>query len=119
MGQNRYPEKTWLRGVEVPSAGTSHRDMEPDDSKEEPRGMTIDRVREDIGSKISSGKEAIENVDSDSLLSFLKRMFNAVRRDLSNASGTSLLTRAPAITVALCLLAVSYTHLTLPTILLV
>ena len=108
MGQNRYPEKTWLRGVEVPSAGTSHRDMEPDDSKEVPRGKTIGRFREDIGSKISSGKEVIENVDSDSLLGIFKRMFNAIRRDLSNASGTSLLTRAPAITIALCLLVTGF-----------
>ena len=82
--------------------------MEGDDTGDDSRGSAIDRVREDIESRISSGKEAIENVDSDSLLSFLKRIPNAIRRDLSNASGTSLLTRAPAITVALCLVVTGF-----------
>ena len=82
--------------------------MEGDDTGDDSRDSAIDRVREDIESRISSGKEAIENVDSDSLLSFLKRIPNAIRRDLSNASGTSLLTRAPAITVALCLVVTGF-----------
>ena len=82
--------------------------MEGDDTGDDSRGSTIDRVREDIESRISSGKEAIGNVDSDSLLAFLKRIPNAIRRDLSNASGTSLLTRAPAITVALCVVVTGF-----------
>ena len=82
--------------------------MEGDDTGGDTRGSAIDRVREDISSKISTGKEAITNVDSESAISALKRIPNAIRRELSNASGTSLLTRAPVITVTICLLVTGF-----------
>ena len=82
--------------------------MEGDDSGGQVRGDMIDRVREDISSKISSSKEVIQNVDSDSFMSSLKRIPNAIRRDFVNASGTSLLTRAPAITIAFCLIVTGF-----------
>ncbi|MBS65577.1 MAG: hypothetical protein CMA93_04575 [Euryarchaeota archaeon] len=82
--------------------------MEGGDTGGDTRGSAIDRVREDISSKISTGKEAITNVDSESAISALRRIPNAIRRELSNASGTSLLTRAPVITVTICLLVTGF-----------
>ena len=78
--------------------------MEGDDARTDSRGTRIERVREDISSRIDTGKEAIENMDVESVTGSLKRIPNAIRRNLANTSGTSMLTRAPAITVALCLL---------------
>ena len=78
--------------------------MEGDDAGTDSRGTRIERVREDISSRIDTGKEAIENMDVESVTGSLKRIPNAIRRNLANTSGTSMLTRAPAITVALCLL---------------
>ena len=82
--------------------------MEGDDTREGSGGSKIGRFREDLDSRIDSGKVAIENMDVESVTGYLKRITNAIRRDLSNASGTSLLTRAPAITVALCLLVTGF-----------
>ena len=75
--------------------GTRYLDMEGEDTIDDSRDSKIVRFREDIGSRIDSGKVAIENLDSESLIGYLKRIINSIRRDLSNASGTSLLTRAP------------------------
>ncbi len=82
--------------------------MQGDEAGDESRGTTIDRVRGDISSRIDTGKEAIENMDIDSVTGSLKRIPNAIRRNLANASGTSILTRAPAITVALCLIVTGF-----------
>ena len=82
--------------------------MQGDEAGDDSRGTTIDRVRGDISSRIDTGKEAIENMDIDSVTGSLKRIPNAIRRNLANASGTSILTRAPAITVALCLIVTGF-----------
>ena len=82
--------------------------MQGDEAGDDSRGTTIDRVRGDISSRIDTGKEAIENIDIDSVTGSLKRIPNAIRRNLANASGTSILTRAPAITVALCLIVTGF-----------
>jgi len=82
--------------------------MERDDTEGDSRGSRIARVREDLGSKISTSKEVISNMDSQSTIGALKRIPNSIRRELSNASGTSLLTRAPVITVTLCLLVTGF-----------
>ena len=82
--------------------------MQGDEAGDDSRGTTIDRVRGDISSRIHTGKESIENMDIDSFTGSLKRIPNAIRRNLANASGTSILTRAPAITVALCLVVTGF-----------
>lgn len=82
--------------------------MERDDTEGDSRGSRIARVREDLSSKISTTKEVISNMDSQSTIGALKRIPNSIRRELSNASGTSLLTRAPVITVTLCLLVTGF-----------
>ncbi len=82
--------------------------MQGDEAGDDSRGTTIDRVRGDISSRIDTGKEAIENIDIDSVTGSLKRIPNAIRRNLANVSGTSILTRAPAITVALCLIVTGF-----------
>tara|TARA_Y100000588_G_scaffold96522_1_gene104582 strand:+ start:93 stop:3053 length:2961 start_codon:yes stop_codon:yes gene_type:complete len=82
--------------------------MERDETEGDSRGSRIVRVREDLSSKISTSKEVIGNMDSQSAIGALKRIPNAIRRELSNASGTSLLTRAPVITVTLCLLVTGF-----------
>tara|TARA_B100000029_G_scaffold211741_1_gene209663 strand:- start:593 stop:3553 length:2961 start_codon:yes stop_codon:yes gene_type:complete len=82
--------------------------MERDDTEGDSRGSRIARVHEDLSSKISTSKEVIGNMDSQSAIGALKRIPNSIRRELSNASGTSLLTRAPVITVTLCLLVTGF-----------
>ena len=56
--------------------------MQGDEAGDDSRGTAIDRVRGDISSRIDTGKEAIENMDIDSVTGSLKRIPNAIRRNL-------------------------------------
>ena len=71
-------------------------------------GKALKRAKSEAASTVARGREVASGMDAESVKGSVRRAPNALRRALSDSTATGILTKAPAVTVVLCLLVTGF-----------
>ena len=71
-------------------------------------GRALERAKTEAASTVARGREIASSMDAESVKGSVRRAPNTLRRALSDSTTTGILTKAPAVTVALCLLVTGF-----------
>ncbi len=68
----------------------------------------LERAKTEAASTVARGREVASGMDAESVKGSVRRAPNALRRALSDSTATGILTKAPVVTVVLCLLVTGF-----------
>ena len=68
----------------------------------------LERAKTEAASTVALGKEVASGMDAESVKGSVRRAPNALRRAVSDSTATGILTKAPVVTVVLCLLVTGF-----------
>jgi len=68
----------------------------------------LERAKTEAASTVALGKEVASGMDAESVKGSVRQAPNALRRALSDSTATGILTKAPVVTVVLCLLVTGF-----------
>ena len=69
---------------------------------------SVQRIRTEAASKVAKRKESVGRIDTESVKGAARMAPNALRRALADSTPTGILTKAPVVTVVLCLVVTGF-----------